>query len=123
MRAASFIFASVALFASAVSAAPADVFVPHITAPIAGAVWKIGSTQEVTWDTSNAPGQISNPEGNIFLRDVTQGITLLDSPLATGFNILEGKQAVHVPNVAAGPYEIVLFGDSGNFSPTFQIIV
>ncbi|KAF5334249.1 hypothetical protein D9611_014579 [Ephemerocybe angulata] len=122
MRAGSFILASIAFFTSAVSAAPADVFVPHITAPIAGDVWKVGSTQEVTWDTSNAPGQISNPEGKIYLKHVTQGTILLDSPLATGFSILEGKQAVQVPNVAAGPYQIVLFGDSGNTSPTFQVV-
>ncbi|KAF6744094.1 hypothetical protein DFP72DRAFT_1079047 [Ephemerocybe angulata] len=80
MRAkASFILrvASIAFFTSAVSAAPAEDFVPHITGPVAGDVWKVGSTQEVTWNTSNAPGQITNPEGKI---DLLEGRSLPRAP-------------------------------------------
>ncbi|KAF8883433.1 hypothetical protein BD779DRAFT_871489 [Infundibulicybe gibba] len=48
---------------SLVAAAPVtvrDVFVPPITSPKAGDVWVVGQTVEVTWDTSNAPVNISN---------------------------------------------------------------
>ncbi|KAF6747018.1 hypothetical protein DFP72DRAFT_1058286 [Ephemerocybe angulata] len=72
--------------------------------------------------------QISNPEWTIFLRDASHCVIFLDSPLAPGFTILAGKQAVNVPQVAPGPYQLVqhlflkLVGDSGNFSNDFLII-
>ncbi|KAG1748757.1 hypothetical protein EDB19DRAFT_224577 [Suillus lakei] len=41
----------------------------------------------------------------------------LDHPLATGFNILDGRVTIQVPSVATGRnYSLVLFGDSGNYS-------
>ncbi|KAF6747017.1 hypothetical protein DFP72DRAFT_1162515 [Ephemerocybe angulata] len=120
MRAASFI-SSIALLTAAVSAATNGVFVPQITAPVAEAIWKIGSTQTVTWDISNAPADVSNPEGEIFLRNLVKGQILFSSPLATGFSILAGNQSVTVPNIVPGSYQIVLVGDSGNFSPIFRI--
>lgn len=42
--------------------------------------------------------------------------------LAENFSILLGRIEVTVPWVEDGSdYQIVLFGDSGNFSPTFTI--
>ncbi|KAJ3550382.1 hypothetical protein NMY22_g520 [Coprinellus aureogranulatus] len=125
MRLSALAFAPLALFSAVVSAAPPttqSVFVPPITAPVAGDVWPKGSVQTVKWDISGAPEQISNPEGSIFLRDVVAERILLDSPLAAGFDILEGEHAVTVPDVPAGAYQVVLFGNSGNWSPTFDIV-
>ncbi|KAF5338108.1 hypothetical protein D9758_015364 [Tetrapyrgos nigripes] len=96
-----------------------DVFVPPIVSPTADAVWVVGSTQTVTWNTTDAPEQITNPTGRILLRK--DGLTT-DNVLAEGFDILLGTINVTVPDVDAGSdYAIVLFGDSGNFSPTFSI--
>lgn len=47
--------------------APRDVFDPTILSPLTGTVWKIGSTQNVTWSTANAPKQLSNPIGMVIL--------------------------------------------------------
>ncbi|KAF9038607.1 hypothetical protein BJ165DRAFT_401863 [Panaeolus papilionaceus] len=96
-----------------------DVFVPPITSPVAGAVWTLGQTQTVTWDTSNAPVNITNKNGVIRLRRGT-----LTSPLilAKGFDIRLGSIEVTVPLVVeSDDYSLVLFGDSGNFSPEFTI--
>lgn len=55
-----------------VSAAPItldarDVFVPPITYPHAGTVWKAGARHNVTWSTDNAPVNITNSKGMIVL--------------------------------------------------------
>ena len=102
-----------------------DVYVPPITAPKAGDVWPIGSTQTVTWDNSNPPKQITNPIGQIYLR---QGdFTIMNSEcdvdehkcktnqwrqgtglLAENFDITQGSINVTVPNVApSDDYQIV----------------
>ncbi|CAL1712674.1 unnamed protein product [Somion occarium] len=97
-----------------------DVFVPPITLPKEGTVWKVGTKQNVTWDTSDAPTQITNPIGRIILSK--GGLLDLDNPLADGFDILLGEFEVTVPDVEpADDYAIVLFGDSGNASPQFTI--
>jgi len=45
-------------------------------------------------------------------------------PLATDFDIRQGKVPITVPSVKQGNnYIVVLFGDSGNRSPTFRIEV
>jgi len=97
---------------------PRDVFVPPITYPHAGTMWEIKSFHYVTWDTSSAPVNITNKIGTIMLRQ--NGITF-PVILADGFDILLGRIEVQVPWVVPGDYELVLFGDSGNFSPTFTI--
>ncbi|KAH9928443.1 uncharacterized protein BXZ73DRAFT_48470 [Epithele typhae] len=119
-----------ALFASwlqAVLAAPApyevqgkrDVFVPPVLYPRSGTVWTKGQRHNVTWDTSNAPTQITNKQGIVQLR---KGDTATPLILAADFDILLGRIEVTVPWVVPGSdYSIVLFGDSGNFSPTFTI--
>ncbi|KAK7435195.1 hypothetical protein VKT23_019765 [Stygiomarasmius scandens] len=113
--------ASSAAFATPVGSkkrAPLDVFVPPITSPAEGDVWVVGQQRNVTWDTSNAPTQITNPIGSIMLRqdDMTTNIVL-----ASCFNIIIGQIEVTVPDVPDGDYTLVLFGDSGNFSPDFTI--
>ncbi|KAG6835641.1 hypothetical protein H0H93_016272 [Arthromyces matolae] len=45
-----------------------DVFVPPVTYPHAGTVWKINQHHNITWDTSNHPVNITNKVGLIFLR-------------------------------------------------------
>lgn len=46
-----------------------DVYAPPVTYPHAGTVWKVGQTHSVTWDNSNPPKQITNPIGQIYLRN------------------------------------------------------
>ncbi|KAH9043376.1 hypothetical protein EDB85DRAFT_941785 [Lactarius pseudohatsudake] len=107
---------------SLVAAAPLavrDVYVPPITYPHDGTVWTIGSVHNVTWDNSNPPQQITNPNGVIMLR---KGDRTTDIVLASDFKVVTGRVTVKVPNVQPGSnYSLVLFGDSGNFSPQFTI--
>ncbi|KAI0351565.1 hypothetical protein OH77DRAFT_1498514 [Trametes cingulata] len=122
---------ALALFASLaqlVFAAPAalvaslekrDVFVPPVLYPHAGTVWTKGQRHNVTWDTTNAPVNITNKVGTILLRkgDLTTPLVL-----ASGFDIRLGRIEVTVPWVLPdSDYSVVLFGDSGNFSPQFTI--
>jgi len=96
-----------------------DVFVPQILYPTKGTVWIVGERQHVTWNVSNPPAEITNKIGEIHLR---QNGATSQSTLASNFNILLGKIEVTVPQVENGDdYQIVLFGDSGNFSPKFTI--
>ncbi|KAK0489254.1 hypothetical protein IW261DRAFT_1443944 [Armillaria novae-zelandiae] len=96
-----------------------DVYAPPVTSPDASAVWTINTTQTVSWDTSNPPAQITNRFGSIRLRKGDYTLPLI---LADGFDILLGKMEVTVPWVTEGDdYAIVLFGDSGNWSPKFTI--
>ncbi|KAG5716652.1 hypothetical protein E4T56_gene16389 [Termitomyces sp. T112] len=99
-----------------------DVYVPPVLYPRSGTVWSAGSTHNVTWDISDPPKQITNKRGMIVL---AKGNLLigLDSPLAKGFDILNGRQEVTIPaDTAPGDdYSVVLFGDSGNNSPKFTI--
>ncbi|EKM81594.1 hypothetical protein AGABI1DRAFT_83074 [Agaricus bisporus var. burnettii JB137-S8] len=96
-----------------------DVFVPRITSPVAGDVWNSNQQAQVTWDTSDAPENITNSKGVVVLR---RGDLATPVVLAGGFNILDGSVSFDVPLVFSGDdYSITLFGDSGNFSPTFTI--
>ncbi|KZP33417.1 hypothetical protein FIBSPDRAFT_847329 [Athelia psychrophila] len=97
-----------------------DVYVPPVTYPHAGTVWVVGQHHNVTWDTKNHPVNITNSIGQVVL--AKNGIQDYKHPLASGFNILDGHVTITVPKVATGSkYAIVLFGDSGNYSPTFTI--
>ncbi|EGN98381.1 hypothetical protein SERLA73DRAFT_183352 [Serpula lacrymans var. lacrymans S7.3] len=98
-----------------------DVFVPPILYPHAGTVWQAGNHHNVTWDISGAPVNITNKVGMVIL--ATNGLEDIEHPLASNFNILDGRVEIQVPDVPTGNnYAIVLFGDSGNFSPNFTII-
>ncbi|PAV17075.1 hypothetical protein PNOK_0713900 [Pyrrhoderma noxium] len=116
---------SALLFAGSSSAAPIeiqrrDVWVPQIFTPTTGTVWSVGSNQTVTWDLSQKPENVTNPTGMVLLRK--NGSSDLENPLAKGFNLTDGQVNVTVPNVeSADDYQIVLFGDSGNFSLNFTI--
>jgi len=97
---------------------PRDVYVPPVLYPHQGTVWIVGSQHHVIWDTSNPPAKITNKDGQIWLRK--DGLTTV--LLAENFDILLGKYEITVPCVEDGnDYQIVLFGDSGNFSQEFTI--
>jgi hypothetical protein len=116
-----FVIFTVALmsFVGAAPLAVRDVYVPPITYPRAGTVWKIGSNHTVTWDNSNPPQEITNPDGVIVLR---KGNLATNITLASDFKVVNGHVTVQVPKVQPGnDYSLVLFGDSGNFSPQFSI--
>ncbi|KAJ6590238.1 hypothetical protein B0H10DRAFT_1645344, partial [Mycena sp. CBHHK59/15] len=97
-----------------------DVYTPPVTYPHAGTVWYVGQTHNVTWcGYHQPPKQITNKIGRIMLRK--SGLT---TPviLQENFDILLGRIEVKVPWVEDGTdYQLVLFGDSGNFSPYFTI--
>ncbi|KAJ7625796.1 hypothetical protein FB45DRAFT_750822 [Roridomyces roridus] len=128
MKFTSTFFATTAAFVASVlasaSATPLTrttrtVFTPPVTYPHAGTVWFSGQTHNVTWDTSEAPSQITNKLGRILLRK--DGVT---TPLilAENFDILLGRIEVKVPLVVEGSdYQLNLFGDWGDFSPEFTI--
>ncbi|KAJ3980532.1 hypothetical protein F5890DRAFT_1540960 [Lentinula detonsa] len=103
-----------------------DVWSPNITSPNSNTVWNVNDHADITWDTSGAPAQITNPNGTIFLGhfDSTgSGSENLDleHPLASYVNLTLGKATIQVPDVPTGRYIIVLMGDSGNHSPEFMI--
>ncbi|KAI9067312.1 hypothetical protein FKP32DRAFT_1563876 [Trametes sanguinea] len=111
--------------ASAVSAAPTEVISPPVTSPKAGDVWQVGTTQNVTWDTSAIPAGTAQT-GLILLGHIVgdSDDEHLDTkhPLAVNFPITAGFATVEVPDVATrDDYVVVLFGDSGNTSPKFTI--
>ncbi|MFE5770311.1 hypothetical protein ACFQ7O_18325 [Streptomyces sp. NPDC056485] len=104
--------------ARAGAGAARDVYVPPVTYPRRGTVWYTGRKYSVRWDASHPPARISNRSGRIMLRHAGR---TLDPALAEGFDIRAGRAEVTVPDVPPGRYRIVLFGDSGNFSPEFVI--
>ncbi|EJF63341.1 hypothetical protein BD309DRAFT_835894, partial [Dichomitus squalens] len=111
---------SLLAFAYALPLAVRDVFVPPVTSPDVGTVWTIGSQQNVTWDTSTAPQNITNKVGQVIL--AKGGKLDINHPLASNFSILDGWVTVTVPNVQPDvDYTVVLFGDSGNDSGEFAI--
>lgn len=119
------LFNIMALFNTIVAGVPVgsrDVYVPPVTYPTGGTIWKAGGTYNVTWDTTNPPRQITNKMGRIVL--VKAGRLQLDHTLALGFDILTGIHEVIVPrNITSGrDYQIVLFGDSGNSCAEFTIL-
>ncbi|KAF8966056.1 hypothetical protein BDZ97DRAFT_1698862 [Flammula alnicola] len=110
-------FAAQASCAALVAKSALDVFVLTIIKPDANSVWVVGQQELVTWDTSNAPVNISN-EGLIALNKSHK-----QTFLAEGFDLRSGHEVVTVPtDTVPGTYTITLFGDSGNFSPQFPII-
>ncbi|KAF8073421.1 hypothetical protein FPV67DRAFT_1477729 [Lyophyllum atratum] len=104
-----------------------DVFSPHIISPNEKSVWPVGTKQTVTWEIKDIPpdSQLSNPNGKVVLGHLgpTGGLNLdIDNPLAQNFKLRLGKVEITVPSVAPrDDYIIVLFGDSGNASPSFAI--
>ncbi|KAF7973701.1 hypothetical protein HWV62_14376 [Athelia sp. TMB] len=84
-----------------------DVYAPHVLYPHNGTVWQMGSRHNVTWDTTSPPSEITNPNGQIYLR--RDDTTILKTPLASNFSILAGHVEIALPpNLPAGnKYRIV----------------
>ncbi|KAG1742263.1 uncharacterized protein EDB91DRAFT_1052051 [Suillus paluster] len=102
-----------------VSPVALDVWVPKITSPTSNCTWTVGGTFLVTWDTSSEPSQVTNPTGKIYLR---QGGATQSNPIKSGFALADGQVDVTVPaDTTPGMWEVVLFGDSGNWSDEFPI--
>ncbi|KAF7767909.1 hypothetical protein Agabi119p4_7152 [Agaricus bisporus var. burnettii] len=101
------------------------VFSPHITHPDSTAIWPMGSTQNVTWETANLPNQKHKNTGLVLLGYLENGSEHLDlrNPLATGFRMDAGFVPIKVPRKIAerNNYICVVFGDSGNISQKFKI--
>ncbi|KAG9227752.1 hypothetical protein PLEOSDRAFT_1113484 [Pleurotus ostreatus PC15] len=111
----------VVALASIVFARPTQIYVPPLTSPSAGTSWKAGGRYNVTWDTSKPPEDITNDRGRVVL--ARDGLQDHAHPLAEGFLILDGRVEVTIPkDVQPGnAYQLVLFGDSGNYGPRFTI--
>ncbi|PIL31723.1 hypothetical protein GSI_06427 [Ganoderma sinense ZZ0214-1] len=104
-----------------------DVWSPGILSPNANDVWQAGSVVQIRWDTSSPPAQVTNYMGRILLghEQDPDGNEHLDfeHPLAQGFNLSQGAVNAIVPYVVSSDdYFVVLYGDSGNRSPSFTIL-
>ncbi|KAI0034498.1 hypothetical protein K488DRAFT_83904 [Vararia minispora EC-137] len=102
-----------------------DVWSPKVTTPHHGTVWRAGGTYAVEWSTANPPDHVSN-RASIALRKgdrTMEGKRVHAGSLAEGFDLHTGHQDITLPEdlVAGDDYRIVLFGDSGNWSPPFTI--
>ncbi|KIJ26652.1 hypothetical protein M422DRAFT_191965 [Sphaerobolus stellatus SS14] len=112
--------------------------VPPVTYPTAGIDWPVGSSQTVTWDTSEVPpgftgtGMIllgyrdnnkdydeqldistlffarSIPHTSLSPHSSTSSTTALNDPLARGFPLTAGSVAIVVPNVPSRNTYIVV---------------
>ncbi|KAL0060627.1 hypothetical protein AAF712_012570 [Marasmius tenuissimus] len=96
-----------AIAATVINASPVakratfDVWSPRIITPDADTVWAAGSTVTVTWDTSDAPGSISNGAAitlNKADRIASEGFL----KEFNSFSLLDGSAEVIVPDVPAG---------------------
>ncbi|KAF9064591.1 hypothetical protein BDP27DRAFT_1333308 [Rhodocollybia butyracea] len=102
------------------------VFDPPVTSPNSSTVWTVGETVTATWDTSSLPpaNEIPNTFGELTLGFDPAG-TDSENPilsLASGFLLSAGNVSFVVPSVETrNDYLVILFGDSGNTSPTFTI--
>ncbi|KAI0731957.1 hypothetical protein C8Q72DRAFT_820022 [Fomitopsis betulina] len=98
----------------------ADIKSPHFLS-----IWKAGSTQTISWIVDKVPQTGPNAIGTALLgyaENDSENLDL-DNPLATGFLIGDGNVTITVPDVPyRSDYIIVLFGNSGNSSPTFSIL-
>ncbi|KAJ7069653.1 hypothetical protein C8F01DRAFT_1048453 [Mycena amicta] len=107
---------------------------PNITSPQAGDFWLAGSTQVVRWNTANIPPAAAKNTGLLLIGHITimrdqdgkeypsENLDI-NHPLASGFRLTDGNVTVVVPHIIPrDDYMLVLFGDSGNTSPTFTIL-
>ncbi|KAJ3842796.1 hypothetical protein EV361DRAFT_789412 [Lentinula raphanica] len=103
-----------------------DAWSPHITSPDSSTVWDVNNHADITWDTSDAPAELTNGNGTIFLGhldgtgDPNEHLDL-EHPLASYVNLTLGKATIQVPDVPTGKYIVVVMGNSGNRSPEFTI--
>ncbi|KAF8914889.1 hypothetical protein CPB85DRAFT_1433370 [Mucidula mucida] len=102
---------------------------PKITSPKPGdKAWVSNERRNVTWSVDDIPPEKRNDTGKVVLGhwdmdgqnenlNYTHPIAR-DFPLITGW--IECTMPPHVPS--GNQYFVVLFGDSGNTSPTFSVI-
>ncbi|KAF4617374.1 hypothetical protein D9613_005680 [Agrocybe pediades] len=105
---------------------PRGLYSPKITNPTNESLWTVGSDVTVTWDLRDMLKNTTNPKGTILLGYLEDGSDEehlnIKHPLASGFDIKEGFVTFKCPKVdSRKDYIVVLFGDSGNRSPTFTI--
>ncbi|GLB34635.1 hypothetical protein LshimejAT787_0202000 [Lyophyllum shimeji] len=87
-----------------------DIFDPRIILPNARSVWVAGQVETVTWDTSNAPANISNLAAIV----LNSASGPLSANLATGFDLRSGVVDVTVPkDVPSGLNSITQVRNSG----------
>jgi len=104
-----------------------DVWAPEITTPDESTVWLKGSKATVTWNTRGAPEQLTDTKGRLLLGRLEDGDPYdehldVGHPLAYGFNMMDGRVKIRVPDVEpSNNYIVVLIGESGDRSPTFTI--
>lgn len=72
-------FTALVAAAAAVSASPAVVVRTPITAPKAGDVWTVGTTQTITWNTTGLPASVGNQIGGVLLGFLEDGQQHLDT--------------------------------------------
>ncbi|KAK0201856.1 hypothetical protein DFS33DRAFT_1027612 [Desarmillaria ectypa] len=98
---------------------------PTITSPTSSTNWCAGTPHNVTWDTTGMPEEVKNTTGMLFLGHQTEDSENLDihRPLAANFSLSLGWVVCIMPNNTAPrpDYMVVLFGDSGNTSPPFNV--
>ncbi|EPT05155.1 hypothetical protein FOMPIDRAFT_43002 [Fomitopsis schrenkii] len=98
----------------------ADITSPHFLS-----IWEAGSTQTISWIVNKVPQTGPTAQGKALLgyaENDSENLDL-DNPLATGFLIGDGNVTFTVPDVPyRSDYIVVLFGNSGNSSPTFTIM-
>lgn len=117
-----FLLVALSLFSNilALPLATRDVWTPSILSPNSSATWFVGGVYTVVWDASKPPSQITNPKGKVFLR---KGSSTMPDPIQEGFLLTDGQVNVTVPVVTPGDdWQVVLFGDSGDWSPFFTIL-
>jgi len=121
-----FLFSTLSLLAFSSPLTLRDVWNPPITSPNEKTVWKVGDKVTVTSDVSNMPpvSQLTQSTGTVllgFLNGKGENL-MIDSPLATGFNLTDAQVQFTVPSVTTrNNYIVVVLGDSGNASPQFTI--
>jgi len=123
------LFISIAGMLGVSSAVPLDtrdVFVRPILYPHAGTVWTVGHYRNVTWSLADELKNITNSERRLLL--AKNGLAFVNGtggymdPLASNFSIRAGHVEIKVPDVVTGHnYQLVLFGDTGNFSQNLTI--
>ena len=103
------------------------VYNPRITFPTGGETWIAGTSHNVTWDVSNLPQGFENAKSTLKLGYTTpdgQGGLNEKWTLADGFFTRDGVVTFTLPDdlPQIDSAIVVLFGDSGNKSPSFQIL-
>ncbi|KAK0503970.1 hypothetical protein EDD18DRAFT_1131565 [Armillaria luteobubalina] len=101
------------------------VWSPAITSPTSSTNWYTGTFHNVTWETDGMPEEVKNTTGLLLLGHQSNGSENLDinHPLANKFLLSQGWVLCTMPNDTEprSDYMVVLFGDSGNTSPPFNV--